>query len=368
MNGAEVWLVKPKSNPEEHKEENEIKLNDFLIGSRCKECGIKNRIHPNKRTQEEVKEIFRINGCVLLDTYTNSKTPVEFLCRCGRIGIRSVESFLKAPCCMTCTYEEIGRKQSYSIESVRKIFLNDDCILLSNEYKNNRTPLKYKCKCGNISSIKLVNFLKGIRCEKCTARNRIKYNKDYIKEIVESRGCQYVSHERDHGQTRVTIICTCGRTGSVYLPAFQLGAKCRMCAKENFTEKMSGELHPNWKGGISEIHVWLRGRIDRWKIDSIEECNSRCVITGEKFDDVHHLYSFNLILKDVFRKTGIPIKTSISEYSQKDLETLSNVCVLEHMKHPLGVCLKENIHLLFHENYGYGDTHLNNSKSLNKDM
>lgn len=142
---------------------------------------------------------------------------------------------------------------------------------------------------------------------------------------------------------------------SVYLPAFQLGAKCRNCAKESFTEKMSGELHPNWKGGVSEIHVWLRGKIDSWRVNSIEKCNSICVITGEKFDDVHHLYSFNLILQDVFLKTEIPIKTSISEYSQRELEALATVCVQEHSKHPLGICLKEDVHLLFHKNYGYGD-------------
>lgn len=339
----------------ECKEERKIKLSNFLIGIRCKECGIKNRVNPNKRTQSEAENIFSNEGSVLLDTYINSKTPVSFLCRCNRIGIKTTDGFMKTSSCVACSYERKGIKFRHDIGTVGKLFSDGNCTLLDERYEDNRTPLKYKCECENISYIKLVNFLKGIRCEECTAKKRIKYNKDYIKGIVESNRCQYVSHERDCGQTRVVIICTCGREDSVYLPAFQLGAKCRTCAKESFREKMTGELHPNWKGGITEVHVWLRGRINNWRANSIQECNNRCVITGEEFNDVHHLYSFNLILQDVFDETGIPIRTGIDEYSQKELEMLSDACVQEHKKHPLGVCLKESIHIAFHNKYGYGN-------------
>lgn len=335
-------------------EEKEVKLNDFIRGTRCWECGVKNKKHPKTKTQEEVIEFFLESGCKLESEYKNSKTPLKFLCKCGRRGSKTWTGFLSFPACRDCGHEYGVNKTRYSYEEVQSIFISGNCELLDETYINNKTPLMYKCECGDVDFICLSDFINGQRCKECKRLKSIKYNKEYIEELVEKVGCKYVSHERDYVQTRVTIICTCGRVDSVYLPAFQLGAKCRNCAKESFTEKMSGEFHPNWKGGISEIHVWLRGKTDRWRVSSIEDCDSKCVITGEKFDDVHHLYSFNLILQDVFIKTEIPIRSSVSEYSQEELNLLSDTCVKEHPKHPLGVCLKEDIHLLFHDIFGYG--------------
>jgi len=48
-----------------------------------------------------------------------------------------------------------------SLQEIRKIFEKENCKLLSKTYKNFHTKLKYKCSCGNISFIRLNNFIYG---------------------------------------------------------------------------------------------------------------------------------------------------------------------------------------------------------------
>ncbi len=46
----------------------------------------------------------------------------------------------------------------YEIEQVRNIFKEQDCELLSKEYKRVHDILDYKCSCGNISKIRFSLF------------------------------------------------------------------------------------------------------------------------------------------------------------------------------------------------------------------
>ena len=87
----------------------------------------------------------------------------------------------------------------------------------------------------------------------------------------------------------------------------------------------------------------------------MKSCDYKCVLTGDKFDNIHHLYGFNLILRDVVNEIGFELKDTTGGYTDDDLEVLVNRIILEHQKHPLGVCLRRDVHILFHSLYGAGD-------------
>jgi hypothetical protein len=89
---------------------------------------------------------------------------------------------------------------------------------------------------------------------------------------------------------------------------------------------------------------------------SLDASNYRCVLTGDTFDDIHHLYSFNTILKETLANISLDNRKEISDYSRDELANILNTVKEEHNKHPLGVCLRKDIHKLFHREYGYNNT------------
>jgi hypothetical protein len=46
-------------------------------------------------------------------------------------------------------------------------FKEKGCKLLETQYKNNKTKMKYTCKCGRNSEITFNHFLKDVRCRDC---------------------------------------------------------------------------------------------------------------------------------------------------------------------------------------------------------
>jgi len=115
-----------------------------------------------------------------------------------------------------------------------------------------------------------------------------------------------------------------------------------------------GSLNPNYKGGISNIENELRRNLNQWKIDSMKDCNFKCIFTGERFDHIHHLYSFDSIVIDTLQELNIPIYENISNYTDVELKQIINRCIEIHYRYPLGKCMKEEYHKIFHQNYGYG--------------
>lgn len=56
---------------------------------------------------------------------------------------------------------------------MKDYFIIQGCELLSTEYNNTGTKLKYKCICKNISNITFNHFQKGTRCRKCQKQKTI---------------------------------------------------------------------------------------------------------------------------------------------------------------------------------------------------
>lgn len=122
-----------------------------------------------------------------------------------------------------------------------------------------------------------------------------------------------------------------------------------------YNSQRFGELNPNYKGGISELCQELRRNIKQWKLDSAENCNYKCFFSKERFDNIHHLYSFNSIVEDTLSELELPLYENISLYSNEELLKIINKCIEIHYRYPLGICLSEKYHAKFHMEYGYGN-------------
>ena len=109
--------------------------------------------------------------------------------------------------------------------------------------------------------------------------------------------------------------------------------------------------------GYYNLQKLFRGQIYDWKENSQKACNYKCVLTGSKDYQIHHLYSFNKIFDQTMKradKEGIKISDSIEDYTKEELDELINIFSEIHDTYPLGVCIRKDLHTLFHQKYGQG--------------
>ena len=131
-----------------------------------------------------------------------------------------------------------------------------------------------------------------------------------------------------------------------------------MCKKLGRTYKATqarrlslGLLHFNKDGsGYEDLTKYLRGHLQTWKSESMKNCNYQCVLTGSKDFAIHHKYGFANIVNETIEEYNIEIK-DYKDYTQEELEDILEKFQIVHSRYPLGVCVRKDIHLLYHSVY-----------------
>lgn len=187
-----------------------VSYNHFMKVRDCPECNGYQR----RYNYEEVKEIFRKEGCKLLELeYLNSHTPMHYRCICGNdeCNIRLTD-FLRGVRCKRC-----ANREPYTIEEVNELFESRGHTLLETEYKGVKNPYEYICKCGNNSKITISNLLNGNRCMECyLISNRGKNHPNYNHNLTDDER-QIKRKYYEYEQWRLTVYkrdnYTCQRCG-----------------------------------------------------------------------------------------------------------------------------------------------------------
>lgn len=97
---------------------------------------------------------------------------------------------------------------------------------------------------------------------------------------------------------------------------------------------------------------YLRGQNQKWKLESMEKSNYRCVLTGSKDFEIHHLYGVSNIISDILNRYEDYKDKPFDDYSEKDLSFILEKFLKEQDKYPLGECIYKKLHVLFHSLYG----------------
>lgn len=112
-----------------------------------------------------------------------------------------------------------------------------------------------------------------------------------------------------------------------------------------------GLLHFNKDGsGYEGLSKFLRGHIQTWKSESMKKCNYQCILTGSKDFEIHHMYGFANILNETIEEYNIELK-DYHEYTQEELNDILEKFLNIHDRYPLGVCVRKDIHTLYHSIY-----------------
>lgn len=149
-----------------------------------------------------------------------------------------------------------GVRLTYDL--VKKFFDNNKCELLSSEYKNARSKLKYRCVCGNISEIVFDSFRRGNRCKSCGSKRcglKQRYSHDKVAEYFKSQGCElldvYVK-----SSLPMRYRCVCGNESKINYNNFMKGRRCKLC----HVKKISGENNYQWIKDRKSYSEWCNFR------------------------------------------------------------------------------------------------------------
>ena len=131
-----------------------------------------------------------------------------------------------------------------------------------------------------------------------------------------------------------------------------------------YKNPLCGKDNPNWKGGLTPLYQELRSDTRDWFVESGELSNFKCVISGLKLDNVHHLIPFKDIVKEVFDVLNLEFKDNIADYTAAEESQIRNLLKELHIQYGLGVGLNKEVHKLFHDNYGYSNVTKEDFKSF----
>ena len=140
----------------------------------------------------------------------------------------------------------------------------------------------------------------------------------------------------------------------------KLGKKEQSIKDKRFRLSFSRCKHYN-EASYSDLNKYLRGQIGLWKSNSMKSCNYKCILTGSKDFAIHHLHSFTVIIKEIIDENDFQLKENFCDYTIEELKFITEKVIKKHKEYPLGVCVKQNLHKLFHREYGQ----ITNSKMWN---
>jgi hypothetical protein len=122
-------------------------------------------------------------------------------------------------------------------EDVVNIFNKNGATLLSLEYKNKKSKLKFICRCGNECLKSFCAFVKTPRCHLCNINYEPTSRKTTYQHIYDFfilHNCKLLTEDNGkvNRKTRIEFICFCGNISSKGLAAFYRYPMCNNCSKE----------------------------------------------------------------------------------------------------------------------------------------
>lgn len=110
------------------------------------------------------------------------------------------------------------------------------------------------------------------------------------------------------------------------------------------------------KDGYINLTQFVRERLTMWKKEVREYYNYTCCLSGSHSNIiVHHCRSFNLLFDETIDILNFPIKENFTDYTDEELLLFVDKFLEVQDYYNSYVCITEEIHKLFHKEYGYGD-------------
>jgi len=313
-------------------------------GFKCKLCTSK----PNKYDLYNVKlyvEEISNSGCKLLsEEYISNKDKLDFECSCGNKFTTNFNEFKngnpKKQQCNECGFHIRGGGRRLSYEHIRTEITNMGIKLLSEYYENSSIPLKVECNKGHIFYSRFHDLHRGHGCPECSEFHYDKLPYEFVSNYFEKHNYKLLSTEYQDTKSKLLIKCPKEHEFKMAFGSFKdANQRCPECYRIALS-------------GLTPITTTLRSNIVQWKKDSVSAANYRCIISNEKIDDIHHIYSFNQIFQELMIYFNFQNRTESKDFSDVEIEQLKIKNIELHYKYGLGAPINRKLHRLFHSLYG----------------
>ena len=239
----------------------------------------------NKEKSLLYKNILNEMGYELLSEYVDSKTQIEVVCPNRHIR-KGLYSSIKKYNCRECENE---KKLSALISKIE-----DSGYTIIKYPDNAKSIIVAECDNGHIRKAKIHNFIRH-KCTECNGKNNVRKDIEECRYIFENQGFVLLENEYVNCKTKMKYICNCGEIRYTTLDTVMHNKinSCNLCKGE----KLSGKLHHNWNGGITDENVRLRNskRGRKWRRDVFLRDNftcQKCQCQGKELN-AHHIKNFS---------------------------------------------------------------------------
>lgn len=219
------------------------------------------------------------------EEYKNSKSVLRFRCKCGEI-FETTQGALyhkNKTCCDSCTRRRLGEERKLELDYIKLFCKEKGVELLSEQYINNTTPLKFKCKCGEVFYKAWNNFVKNSRCKTC---NKIaSEGETRISLWLEENEIDFVSEYKIEECTDINplpfdfaifdntgLLCLIEYDGIQHYEPRPFGSKNSDKIEQNF---LTCQKHDKIKDNYCEEHGIKLIRIPYWDKNNIEKILTR---------------------------------------------------------------------------------------------
>lgn len=281
----------------------------------------------------------------------------KFLCNvCGNIWeVKDSSRIIRGLCsCKQC----LRNSEKLTYEYVKEMVESEGHILLSSEYVDAKTNLEIKFSCGHTHFLCWHFFQRGRRCVTCGIKTRSDKKRTKESDIIKflaDNGLEFIDFPNGYKKQRESFVrykCPLGHITTRAVMNIYKYTTCKKCEFIDLAEMHSGPKNAFWNGGTTLIALAIRNRITGWKLESARACEYKCVVTGDAFDDIHHLQSFSTMLSEALDSLGFDRRVDRKSYSEDEFELICEKFLQIQNDYPLGVCLRGDVHDKFHEIFG----------------
>jgi hypothetical protein len=269
-------------------------------------------------------------------------------------------------CCFDCIGNKSTGKNQHrkiTIDIVEQEFLKRDMLLLPNqEYVNAKIYLDYLCIEHLDYGVQQITwdclYIAGGGCRACgneklgnSKRKQISQNE--LIEVFQNKNFELLPNQAYQSVDHVLHYkCLYHPDLGVQKTTLTSIIKNRHVCDGCYSQWLRSDENPRWHGGSTSLFHYLRANINQWKLDSMRSSNYRCVLSGDKFDDIHHLKSFEMLVIETMNELELEVFNDTSQYTMEEISSIKAKCLEIHYRYQLGVCLRRDLHILFHSLYG----------------